>query len=178
VRTAGTGLAAQPLDVNGVPVEHVVAVAPSQLLFLLRKDAMVLYDAVSSRAIGKPALPVPPPPRTLGDALGHVWAIHASTPEVFVYRLSDGRPFRHNVGAAIEKVISHPGSPVIVLVTPKGPVRLHCRAHSLTLIDCPWTADTELAIVPGSQPEEPSLIGLAPDQTVPWRVSIGKPTVR
>lgn len=176
VRTAGTGLAAQPLDVNGVPVEEVVGVAPSQLLFVLRKDAMQLYDAVSSRPLGKPALPLPPPPRTIGNALGHAWATHASASDVFVYRLSDGRPFRHAAGAPVERVISHPGSPVLVLVTPRGPLRLHCQAHSLTLIDCPWVAGSDLAVVPGASPEDSSLVGVAPDGEVPWRVSLGKPT--
>lgn len=178
VRTVGTGLAAQPLDVNGIPVEHVIGVAPNQLLFVLRKDVLQLYDAVSSRPLGKPALPLPPPPRTLGNALGHVWATHASTSDVFVYRLSDARPFRHAVGAPVEQVIHHPSSPVIVLVTPRGPVRLHCQAHSLTLIDCPWVAGSDLALVPGANAESVSLIGIAPDSDVPWSVSVGKPPVR
>ena len=177
VRTAGTGLGAQPLDVNGVPVEHVVGLGSNQLLFVLRKDAMQIFDGTTSRSLGKAGLPIPPPPRTLGNALGHAWAIHASTPDVFVYRMSDGRPFRHAVGAPIEQVISHPGSPVIVIVTPRGPVRLHCQAHSLTLIDCPWTAGTELALVPGATADDVSLIGLAPDAEVPWRVSVGKPAL-
>lgn len=178
VRTAGTGLGAQPIDVHGVPVEHVVGVAPNQLLFVLRKDAMILFDAVSSRQLGKPALPLPPAPRTLGNAYLHAWAIHASTPDVFVYRLSDGRPFRHAAGGAIEQMISHPGSPIIVPVTGRGPIRLHCQAHSLTLIDCPYTAGSDLAIVPGAPVDEVSLIGIAPDGDVPWRVSLAKPSLR
>jgi hypothetical protein len=178
VRTAGTGLAVQSLDVNGIPVEHVIGVAPNQLLFVLRKDAMQLYDAVSSRPLGKPALPLPPAPRTLGNALGHAWATHASTPDVFVYRLSDGRPFRHATIAAVEEVLSNPGSPVLVLVTARGPVRLHCQSHSLTLIECPWVPGSDLAVVPGATAEDSSLVGIAPDQDVPWRVSIGKPSVK
>ncbi|MGE0404003.1 MAG: hypothetical protein AB7T06_45270 [Kofleriaceae bacterium] len=178
VRTAGTGLGAQPIDVNGVPVEHVIGVAPNQLLFVLRKDAMQLFDAVSSRSIGKPNLPLPPPPRTLGNAHLHAWATHASTPDIFVYRLSDGRPFRHAAGAAINEVISHPGSPVIVLVTPRGPVRLHCQAHTLSLIECPWTPGSDLALVPGATPDDVSLIGIGEDGDAPWRVSVGKPPVR
>jgi hypothetical protein len=174
VRTAGTGLAAQPLDVNGVPVEHVVGV-PDHFLFVLRKDAIHLYDAVSSRSVARPQLPLPPAPRTIGSAHGHVWCTHASTSDIYVYRLSDGRPFRHLVGAAIEQVISHPSSPVIVIITPRGPVRLHCQAHSLTLIDCPWAPGTDYALVPGATPDDASLVGLAPDNDVPWRVSVGKP---
>ena len=173
VRTAGAGLAAQPCDMNGVPVEEVVGV-PDQFLFVMRKDAMQLHDAMSGRALTRPQLPLPPPPRTLGNALGHVWAARTSTPDVFVYRLSDGRPFRHAVGAAVEQVISHPGSPVIVLVTPRGPLRLHCQAHSLTLIDCPWTPDSDLALVPTA--DDISLVGLPADGDVPWRVSVAKPT--
>ncbi len=175
VRTAGTGLAAQPCDVNGVPVEHVVGV-PDQFLFVMRKDLQQLHDATSGRALTRPQLPLPPQPRTLGNAFGHVWATHASTPDIFIYRLSDGRPFRHAVGAAIERVISHPGSPVVVIATPRGPVRLHCQAHSLTLVDCPWTPGTELALVPGPTTDDVALIGLPSDGDVPWRVSVGKPT--
>lgn len=178
VRTVGTGLGAQPIDVKGVPVEQAVGVTPNQLLFVLRKDALQLFDAVSSRPMSTPPLPLPAPPRTLGNAHLHVWATHASTPDVFIYRLSDGRPFRHAAGSAIDQVISHPGSPVIVLVTPKGPVRLHCQAHSLTSIECPWVAGTELALVPGASPEDVSLIGIAPTADIPWRVSVGKPSVR
>ncbi len=178
VRTAGTGLGAQPIDVHGVPIEHAIGVAPNQLLFVLRKEAMLLFDAVSSRPLGKPALQLPPAPRTLGNALLHAWATHASTSDVYIYRLSDGRPFRHAVGASVEQVISHPGSPVIVLVTPRGLVRLHCQAHSLTAIECPWTPGSEVAVVPGATAEDVSLIGIAPDGDVPWRVSIGKPPVR
>jgi hypothetical protein len=175
VRTAGSGLAAQPCDVNGVPVEHVVGV-PDQFLIVMRKDAQQLHDATSGRALTRPQLPLPPQPRTLGNAYGHVWATHASTPDIFIYRLSDGRPFRHPIGAAIEQVISHPGTPVIVLVTPRGPVRLHCQAHSMTLVDCPWTPGTELALVPGATPDDVSLIGVPADGDVPWRVYVGKPT--
>ncbi len=178
VRTVGTGLGAQPIDLNGVPVEHVVGVAPNQLLFVLRKDAMQLFDAVSSRSLGKPTLPLPPPPRTLGNALLHAWATHASTPDIYIYRLSDGRPFRHSAGATIEQVISHPGSPVIVLVTARGPIRLHCQAHSLTAIESPWTAGSDLAVMPGATSEDASLLGIAPDGDVPWRVSVAKPTLR
>ncbi|MFN0253171.1 MAG: hypothetical protein ACKV2T_40230 [Kofleriaceae bacterium] len=174
VRTAGTGLAAQPLDVNGVPVEHVVGV-PNQFLFVLRKDAMHLYDAMSSRSVGRPQLPLPPAPRTMGNAFGHVWCTHASTSDIYVYRLSDGRPFRHVVGAAIEKVISHPGTPIIVIITPRGPVRLHCQAHSLTLIDCPWAPGSDYALAAGATPDDAWLVGIPPDNNVPWRVSVGKP---
>ena len=73
---------------------------------------------------------LPPPPRTVGAAQGHLWATRPNSDEVFVYRLSDGRPFRHYAGAPIREVICHPASPLIVLVTPRGLVRLHCFAHS------------------------------------------------
>lgn len=178
VRTAGTGLAAQPLDVNGVPVEHVVGLPQNQALFVLRRDALAIYDATVSRPLARPQFPLPPPPRTLGNSLAHLWVTHASTPEVFIYRLSDGRPFRHPAGSAIEQVISHPSSPVLVLVTAKGPIRLHCQAHSLTLVDSPWTPGTELALMPGASADDVSLIGIPPGGDVPWRVSVGKPTLK
>lgn len=175
VRTAGTALAAQPLEVHGVPVENIVGVGTDQFLVVMRKDAIALYHAVSSRPAGKPNLPLPPPPRAIGAALGHAWATHASTDALFVYRLSDGRPFRHAVGAVVERVVCHPASPVIVPVTPRGLVRLHCNAHALTLLDSPYAPGSDLALVPGATPDQVSLIGVAPDGDVPWRISVGKP---
>jgi hypothetical protein len=170
VREAGRAVAQQKIDLAS-PIEFVVGLEKNQLLFgLLRK--LEVWDAVSGRPLLRPQLPLPPPPRVLGAALGHLWAIQPDRDEVFVYRLSDGRPFRHYVGARIEDVICHPASPVIVLVTPRGLVRLHCYAHSLLLVDdAPWQPGTPLAqLVVG---EDIALLGLPAGSQEPWRVGLG-----
>lgn len=169
IRTASRGLAAQVLDV-GSAVEFAVGLERNQLLFgLLRK--LEVWDAVSSRPLLRLQLQLPPPPRSVGAAAGHLWATRPGSDEVFIYRLSDGRPFRHYVGAPVEDVVCHPASPLIVLVTPRGLVRLHCFAHSLTVVDSPWTPGMPLAQLTAG--EDISLIGLLPGDAEPWRVPIG-----
>jgi hypothetical protein len=169
VRAAGRGLAAQPLDV-GSPVEFAVGLERNQVLFgLMRK--LEVWDAVSSRPLLRLQLQLPPPPRTVGAAQGHLWVTRPGSDEVFIYRLSDGRPFRHYVGAPVDEVICHPASPMIVLVTPRGLVRLHCFAHSLLLIDSPWTPGTPLAQL--AVGDDISLLGIGPTDPEPWRVPIG-----
>ncbi|HEU0037352.1 MAG TPA: hypothetical protein VFQ53_42370 [Kofleriaceae bacterium] len=168
VREAGRALSAQAID-TGSPVEFVVGLEKNQLLFgLLRK--LRVWDAVSGRPLLQLQLQLPQPPRTVGAAQGHLWVTRPGSDEVFVYRLSDGRPFRHYVGAPVEDVVCHPASPIIVLVTARGLVRLHCFAHSLSLIDSPWHPATSLAqLVVG---EEISLLGLGERDVEPWRVPI------
>jgi hypothetical protein len=169
LRTAQRALATAPLDV-GSPVEFAVGLERNQVLFsLLRK--LEVWDAVSGRPLLRLQLQLPPPPRTVGAAQGHLWAIRSGSDEVFVYRLSDGRPFRHHVGTPIEDVICHPASPLLVLVTPRGLVRLHCFAHSLTVIDSPWTPGTALAQI--GVGDDISLIGTkGADDPFTWRVPI------
>jgi hypothetical protein len=181
VRAAGRALSTQKLD-PGSPIELAVGLERNQVLLALHKKLEV-WDAVSCRALLRPQLALPPPPRTVGAAHGHLWATRPGSDEVLVYRLSDSRPFRHYVGAAVQEVVCHPASPVIVLVTPRGLVRLHCFAHSLLLVDgTPWTPGTPLALLvaPGSRSEsgslhsgneDVSLIGLAEDGE-PWRVPL------
>ncbi|HSJ99924.1 MAG TPA: hypothetical protein VK932_01740, partial [Kofleriaceae bacterium] len=143
VRAAGRALSSQPIDA-GSPAEFVVGLERNQfLLGLLRK--LEVWDAVSGRPLLRLQLQLPPAPRTVGAAQGHLWATRPGTADVFVYRLSDGRPFHHRAAAPVEAVICHPASPLLVLVTSAGLVRLHCFAHSLAPLDVPWTEDTELA---------------------------------
>ncbi len=168
VRTAQRALAAAPLEL-GLPVELVVGLERNQVMFSLPRKLEV-WDAVSSRPLLRLQLQLPPPPRTVGAAQGHLWATRHGSDEVFVYRLSDGRPFRHHVGAPIDDVICHPASPLLVLVTPRGLVRLHCLAHSLTVIDSPWTPGTPLAQI--GVGDDISLLGIGPDDPAPWRVPI------
>jgi hypothetical protein len=136
VRIAGRALSAAPVE-PGSPVEFAVGLERNQVLFgLLRK--LEAWDAVSGRPLLRMQLQLPPPPRTVGPAHGHVWATRAGGDDILVYRLSDGRPFRHHIGAPIEEVVCHPSSPLLIIVTMRGLVRLHCFAHSLTVIDAPW----------------------------------------
>lgn len=168
VRTAPRALAASPIDPGGV-VELAVGLERNQVLFSLPKKLEV-WDAVSSRPLLRLQIQLPPPPRTVGAAQGHLWATRPGSDEVYVYRLSDGRPFRHHAGSPIESVVSHPASPLLVLVTARGLVRLHCFAHSLSVVDAPWTPGVPLAQI-GSG-EDMSLVGWGPGDAAPWRVSL------
>lgn len=169
VRVAARALASSTIDV-GSAVEFTVGLERNQILFgLMRK--LEVWDAVSARPLLRLQLQLPPPPRSVGAAHGHLWVTRPGSDEVFVYRLSDGRPFRHYVGAPVEDVVCHPASPLIVLITPRGLVRLHCFAHSLTVVDAPWTPGTSLAqLVAG---DDVSLIGTADSDDEPWRIAIG-----
>lgn len=168
VRTAPRALAASPIDPGGV-VDLVVGLERNQVLLGLPKKLEV-WDAVSSRPLLRLQIQLPPPPRTVGSAQGHLWATRPGSDEVYIYRLSDGRPFRHHAGAPIEAVVSHPASPLLVLVTARGLVRLHCFAHSLGVVDAPWTPGVPLAQI-GSG-DDMNLVGWGPDDAAPWRVSL------
>jgi len=168
VRVAGRALSSQTIEA-GSPAEFVVGLERNQfLLGLLRK--LEVWDAVSGRPLLRLQLQLPPLPRTIGAAQGHLWATRPGTDEVFVYRLSDGRPFHHYAGSPIEAAICHPASPLLVLVTKAGLVRLHCFAHSLAPLDVPWAPGTQLAqLVSG---DDIALLGLPPDDAEPWRAPI------
>jgi hypothetical protein len=169
VRVAGRALAAQPID-TGSPVEFVVGLERNQVLFsLLRK--LESWDAVSGRPLQRVQLPLPPPPRIVGPAHGHLWLIRPGGQDILVVRLSDGRPFHHAVGVPIDDVIYHASSPLLVLVTARGLVRLQCYAHSLMVIDAPWQPGMQLGqLVVG---EDISLLGIAERDEEPWRIPIG-----
>jgi len=169
VRVAARALAATTVEA-GSALEFAVGLERNQVLFgLMRK--LEVWDAVSGRPVLRLQLQLPPPPRKVGAALGHVWVTRPGSDEVFIYRLSDGRPFRHYVGAPVEDVICHPGSPLIVLTTSRGLIRLHCLAHSLTVIDAPWTPGGPLAqrVVD----DQVSLLGVTEGNDEPWRVPLG-----
>jgi hypothetical protein len=168
VRAANRSLTPAAIDPGGA-VEFSVGLERNQVLFsLLRK--LEVWDAVSARPLLRLSLQLPPPPRNVGAAQGHLWVTRPGSDEVYVYRLSDGRPFRHFVGAPVEETISHPASPLIVFVTARGLVRLHCFAHSLHVVDAPWTPGTPLAqLVTG---DDIALIGMNEDAGEPWRVPI------
>jgi hypothetical protein len=170
VRTQGRALGMQKID-PGSPVEFAVGLERNQVLLALLKKLEV-WDAVSGRPLLRPQLALPPAPRTVGAAQGHLWAMGANRDEVFIYRLSDGRPFRHHAGSPIEAVISHPASPLIVLATQRGLIRLHCFAHSLLVVDgAPWTPGTPLALTVAG--DDISLVGWPSDAAEPWRIALG-----
>ncbi|HEY4239747.1 MAG TPA: hypothetical protein VGM88_08025 [Kofleriaceae bacterium] len=171
VRVAGKTLAPHAIDAGG-PIEFAVGLERNQMLMgLVRK--LEVWDIQTLRPQLRLSLQLPPAPRMVGAAQGHLWAVRGGGDEVILYRLSDGRPFRHSIGAAIEQVVSHPGSPVIVVVTPEGLGRVQCFAHALAVLETPWKPGTPLAIL-GSG-EDATLIGLPEDSDVPWRIPLGVP---
>jgi hypothetical protein len=172
VRAAGRGLASHPVDLQGGTLEFVAGIERNQLV-VGQTRRLEVWDAVSGRPLRKLALELPPPPRTIGAAAGHLWVTRPGSDEVFVYRLSDGRPFRHYVGAPVEQVISHPTSPLIVLVTARGLIRLHCFAHSLFTIEVPWDPAVPTALAQLVVADDISLLGFGPHDAEPWRVPIG-----
>ncbi len=176
IKSAGRALAASTIDPGG-RIEHAVGLDRGQLLLSVLKKLDV-WDLATHRPLLRLQLQLPPAPRRLGAAHGHLWSVRDGGQEVFVYRLSDGRPFRHVVGARIDEVISHPQSRVIVVVTDGGLVRLHCNAHSLTAIETPWKPGTPMALRPHA--DEVELLGLGPDEPRPWSVPLighGSPSV-
>ena len=170
VRASGRGLSSHGVDLQNGTIEFVVGIERNQLV-VGQPRKLEVWDAVSGRPLRKLALELPPPPRTIGAAAGHLWVARPGSDEVFVYRLSDGRPFRHYIGAPVEQVIAHPMSPLIVLVTPRRLVRLHSYAHSLFAIESPWQPNTALSqLVIG---DDISLLGIGDGDAEPWRVPIG-----
>jgi hypothetical protein len=166
VRTSGRALATQKLEVTG-PIEFVVGLERNQLLFGLHKKLEV-WDAVSGRPLLRPNFQLPPSPRTLGPAHGHLWAMRTGSEEIFVYRLSDGRPFRHHAGAPILEVICHPASPLLVLRTQRSLYRLHCFSHSMSTIDHLPGDATALALL--AVGDDVTLLGLPEGGDEPWRM--------
>ena len=170
VRATGRGLAPHPIDLGDGTVDFAVAIDRNQLV-LGQPRKLEMWDAVSGRPLRRLALDLPPAPRLVGGASGHLWVVRPGTDEVVMFRLSDGRPFRHYVGSPIEDAIASPTSPVIVLVTRRGLVRLHCFAHSLFAIDAPWQAGEPMAqLVAG---DDVRLLGWPAGASEPWEIAIG-----
>lgn len=168
VRVAAGALAAQTIDLDS-PLEFIVGLDKHQLLLGLQRKLEV-WDATTGRPLLRMQLQLPPPPRTVGAAQGHIWVTRPNADDVIVYRLSDGRPFRHLVGAPPLEIAASPATPIIIVGTARHLIRLHCFAHSLTVIDAPWTPGIPLAQL--ALGDDVSLLGLAPGQPEPWRVPI------
>src|ERR1041384_2699311 len=164
-RIAGRALSAQPIDPASA-VEFAVGLERNQVLFSLFRK-LEAWDAVSGRPLLRMQLALPPAPRIVGPAHGHVWATRSGSDEILVCRLSDGRPFLHHLGASILDVVCHAASPLLILTTARGLVRLHCFAHALTVIDSPWEPGAALGqLVVG---EDIALLGMGERDDEPWR---------
>ncbi len=170
VRAAGRGLAPHPVDLGDGSVDFAVAIERNQIV-IGQPRKLEVWDGVSGRPLRRLGLELPPPPRLVGAAAGHLWVVRPGTDEVVMYRLSDGRPFRHYVGSPIDGVVANAQSPLVVLVTRRGLVRLHCFAHSLFSIDAPYQPGEPMAqLVIG---DDVSLLGLPAGANEPWSVAIG-----
>ncbi len=168
VRCAARALASHKLELAG-PIEFSVGLERNQLLLGLPRKIEV-WDAVSGRPALRPQFQLPPPPRMIGAAAGPLWAVTTGSDELYLYRLSDGRPFRHTTNAPIVDVICHPASPLIVLVSSHGLFRLHAYAHSLTRID--GAPDRIGALAQHVVGEDISLVGFTGLRAEPWRIAI------
>jgi hypothetical protein len=176
VRATATALAAQTIELDG-PLDFAVGLEKNQLLLSIQKKLEV-WDAATGRPVLRVQLQLPPPPRTVGAAQGHIWITRPATDDIIIYRLSDGRPFRHIVGAPTVDVVASPASPIIIVGTMRHLVRVHCFAHSVTVIDAPWAPGTPIAQL--AVGDDISLLGLAEGQPEPWRVAIagaGAPSI-
>jgi hypothetical protein len=164
LRSSGRAFMPQPVE-PGV-VEFAVGLDRNQLLLGLPKKIEV-WDAVSGRPLQRHTYQLPPPPRKLGAAAGHVWAARIGHDDLIVYRLSDGRPFAHSIGSSIVDVVAHPASPMLVVATGRGLVRVNCYAHTVEPIAAPDAIAYALAVVGG----DARLIGV-PREGAPWRVAL------
>jgi hypothetical protein len=174
VRATGRGLALHPVDLGDNPVDFAVAIERNQLV-IGQPRKLEVWDGASGRPLRRLGLELPPPPRIVGAAAGHLWIVRPGTDEVVMYRLSDGRPFRHFIGAPIDDVVASSSSPLIVLVTRRGLVRLHCFAHSLFGLDAPWRAGDPMAqLIAGG--DDVRLLGWPAGAAEPWSVPIGGST--
>jgi hypothetical protein len=168
VRVAQASLSTQTVELDG-PLDFAVGLEKNQVLVSVQRKLEV-WDASTGRAVLRMQLALPPPPRTVGTAQGHVWVTRPNTDDVIVYRLSDGRPFRHLIGSPAVDVVSNPQSPILVVGTVRHLIRLHCFAHSLTVLDAPWIPGVPIAQL--AVGEDVSLLGLADDLEEPWRLAL------
>jgi hypothetical protein len=166
MRAAGRALSSMTLELAG-PLEFAVGLERNQLLLGLPRGLEV-WDAAACRPLLRPRLALPPPPRRVGSAAGHLWAIRPGSDELLIYRLSDGRPSQHHVGAPILDVISHAASPLLVVVTSRGLSRVQCFAQSLMSLE---GAPPALAYAQLVHREDVCLLGLTTDDTL-WRVPL------
>lgn len=168
VRVAQDTLAAQTVDLDG-PLDFAVGLDRDQLLVGVQRKLEV-WDALAGRPVTRMQLALPPPPRTVGAAQGHVWVTRPASDDLLVYRLSDGRAFRHVVGGTPADIVASHASPIVVVGTAHALVRVHCTAHAVTILEAPWTPGTPLAQL--VERDGLSILGLADGQVEPWRVPV------
>lgn len=169
VRAAGRSLVAKVLDPGGL-VDHVIALEPHQLAIATTKK-LELWDVVAARPLTRLQLTLPPPPRRLGTAAGHWWIVQPGIHRISILRLSDGRPFVHEIGAVIRSVTSHPASPWLVIDTDRGLLRLSCYAHALMAIEVA-PADRYAIAQAG---DDAMLLGVSELDQSPWRFLLSAP---
>jgi hypothetical protein len=134
LRASGRAFMSQGCDPGG-PVELVAGLDRNQLLVVLAKR-LEIWDAVSCRPQFRPSFALPPAPRVLGACAGHAWSYAIGGTELVLYRLSDGRPFAHRLGAKILAVASHPATAYVVAITEAGPMRIQGFAHTIERFTC------------------------------------------
>jgi hypothetical protein len=163
IRAAAKSLVAQLLEPGAGLIDLVLGMERQQLAIGTTKRLEV-WDAVSTRPLTRLQVQLPPPPRTIGTAAGHWWILRAEQQQILLMRLSDGRPFLHNLGAPIRSVVSHPASPWLVVVTSRGLVRLSCFAHAMAELEAPPAE--AYAIAPSG--DEAVLLGASGFAQAPW----------
>jgi hypothetical protein len=179
LRASGRAFMSQPCDAGG-PVELVASLDRNQLLVVLAKRLEV-WDAVSARPLLRPSFTLPPAPRRIGAATGHVWCYQPGGTELVLYRLSDGRPFAHRLGAPIEAVVAHPAAPYVVAVTAAGLFRIQAFAHTTDRITAPpaeaygLAAAATVSLGPTVTGTDLQLVGALADGP-PWRQPLVEPT--
>ncbi len=157
VRVTARALAMQTVD-PGSPVDLAVGLDRDQVLMALTARRIEVWDAAVNRPALRLQLQLPAAPRVVGAAKGHLWAYRTGDEDIYIFRLSDGRPFRHHAGAPILGVASTLASPYVVVTTSRGLVRLNCFAHSMHALDAPWSPGTAMTMIGAD--EDVTLVGL------------------
>ncbi len=167
VRVAARALAVIEFDI-GAPAEFVLGLDKHQVVVGAGKK-LETFDALTGRPMMRVNVTLPPAPRHVGAAQGHLWITRPGSDSLTVVRLSDGRVFPHVVGAEPLAVYSDLHSPYIVIATDRGLVRLQCFSHSLVALGTPPAQAWAL------QPHgnDTMLLGMSAQDHTPWRAGLG-----
>ncbi len=119
-----------------LPAQHVLAQEEHRVL-VVNPQATELLDTVSKRVSSRVQLPLPPAPREVGAThqLRYVWTFRPGRHELFIVRLSDGRPFQQLMDAPITAVLASVNGPWVVVCTEAGPRRLHVQTLAVHALD-------------------------------------------
>lgn len=119
-----------------VAAQHVLPLPDHELLVVSAARTDVV-DAVSKRVSARLHLPLPPTPREAGttNGLRYVWTFTHGRPELFVVRLSDGRPFQQLLDAPVRAVHASVGGAWVVADTDAGPRRVHTQTLAAHAVD-------------------------------------------